>query len=166
MRAPISRNFPNGQQHGFQGPAKTPPRAGVSTKSWRRIVRCGVPGFPVPFLIFKVRTQCECQSLRKPPLSKTFPRLPGRSAVKLLAETTCGCRQARPARARRRRRARDSMRPQKFPSSPARHFAPGRGASQEARRPLAGSLSAGSPLLPPPLLPPPPVAWLPHGAPE
>ena len=78
-----------------------------------------------------------------------FPRLPGRSAVKVLAETTCGCRQTRPARAQRRRRARGRTRPYKFPSSPARHFAPGRGASQEARRPLAGSLFAGSPLLPP-----------------
>lgn len=63
---------------------------------------------------------------------------------------------SRPSRARRRLGARDRTRRQKFPRSPARHFAPGRGASQEARRPLAGSLSAGSP--PPsssPSLPPP-----------
>lgn len=91
--------------------------------------------------------RCGCRSLRKPTLSKILPRLPDRSAVKLLAGTTCGCRQARPPRAGTRRRAPGRTRPQKFPSSPARHFAPGRGASQEARRPLAGSLSAGSPLL-------------------
>ncbi|XP_032165340.1 formin-like protein 5 [Mustela erminea] len=85
--------------------------------------------------------------LRHKTVSTSLTR-PSRSAVKLLAETTCGCRQARPVPALRRRQARARTHPQKFPSSPARHFAPGRGASQEARRPLAGSLSAGSPLLP------------------
>lgn len=90
--------------------------------------------------------RCGCQSLRQSSLSKMLPRLPDRCVVKLLAETTCGCRQTRPARAGRRRRAQGRTRPQKFPSSPARLFAPGRGASQEARRPLSGSLSAGAPL--------------------
>lgn len=76
-----------------------------------------------------------------------------RSAVEVLAETTCGCLQVRPGRAGRRRRARGRTSPQKFPSSPTNHFARDRGASQEAQRPLAGSLSAGSPLLPPSIPP-------------
>jgi hypothetical protein len=69
-------------------------------------------------------------------------RLPGRSAAKLLAETTCSCQQTRPARAGRLHGAPGRTRPQKFPSSPAATSLP---AAVPARRPGALSL-ASSPL--------------------
>lgn len=97
VRAPISRNFPAGQQRGSRGPARAPPLGRTATQPSSHILGCGLPDFLL--LLWSRRSdnmRSGCQSLGRSPLSKMLPRLPDGGVLKLSAETTCGCRRPGP----------------------------------------------------------------------